>query len=283
MRKLTKLVVLISIILIQSNLSFAGNEQRAGQAGASELLLNPWARSAGLGNSSVASVAGLESVFMNVAGTAFTGKTDLMFAHSNWFSGSEIGINAFGISQKISETGVLSLSVNSLDFGVTQRTTVDLPEGSGTYHPQYTNIGLSYANAFSNSIYGGATFRIINEAIADLTASGVALDAGIIYVTGIGKDLNNKKKSDNFRFGITLKNVGPTMRFKGDGLSFKGETQAGLGMTVEQRSADYELPSLLAMGMSYDIPVLVKNDSVKKKIETQHLLRISASFTSNSL
>lgn len=274
--------VLIVLVVFASTL-YAGNDQRAGQAGAPELILNPWARSAGLANANIASVTGLESVFINVAGSAFTTKTELIFAHSNWFSGSKIGINAFGISQKISETGVLTLSANSLDFGVIDVTTVALPEGgSGTFHPQYTNIGLSYANAFSNSIYGGATVRIINESIADLTASGLALDAGIIYVTGVGKDVNGKKKEENFRFGITLKNVGPTMRFKGDGLSFKGQTESGLGMTVDQRSADFELPSLLAMGVSYDIPVVTKNDSIKKKIKIEQMLRLSGGFTANS-
>jgi hypothetical protein len=289
MRKINKIIVLTSFILIQTSFLFAGNEQRAGQAGASELLLNPWARSAGLGSSNVASVTGLESVFTNIAGTAFTNKTELIFSNSNWFKGSGININSFGITQKISETGVLSLSVNSLDFGEIDITTVALPDGgSGTYHPQYTNIGLSFANAFSNSIYGGATFRLINESISDLTASGLAIDAGIIYVTGVGLDKNQKKKENNFRFGITLKNVGPTMKYKGDGLAYSGETEAGSYLTVEQRSADFELPSLLALGVSYDIPTVYKNGTSAKlgetnqKLEVDQFLRISGSFTSNS-
>ena len=276
-------IVSFLVCLITTNI-YAGNEQRAGQAGASQLLLNPWARSSGLGSSNVASVSGLEAVQINVAGTAFTNKTELMFVRTNWFKGSDINVNAFGLTQKISETGAFSLSVVSLDFGNNQITTVDLPEGGiGNFQPQNTTIALSYANAFSNSIYGGMSVKIVNEAISDLSASGIALDAGIIYVTGIGKYKNDEKKTDNFRFGITLKNVGPTMKYKGDGLSFRGTPESsGVGMTVEQRSADCELPSTLEMGVSYDIPTVVKADSTSKDVKADQLLRLSTTFTSNS-
>ena len=51
---------------------------------------------------------------------------------------------------------------------------------------------------------------MISESISNLKANGVALDAGIRYVTG---------EQDQIKFGIALKNVGPVMRFKGDGLA----------------------------------------------------------------
>ncbi|MBL0343482.1 MAG: hypothetical protein IPP71_23065 [Bacteroidetes bacterium] len=54
--------------------AFAGNEDRAGQAGATELLINPWTRSSGWGGMNFANVRGLESQFNNVAGLAFTKK-----------------------------------------------------------------------------------------------------------------------------------------------------------------------------------------------------------------
>ena len=47
---------------------FAGNPDRVGSAGASQLLINPWARSSGMGGSNIASVKGLESLYGNVAG-----------------------------------------------------------------------------------------------------------------------------------------------------------------------------------------------------------------------
>ncbi len=73
------------IILLPLSQVFAGNPQRVGQAGASELLINPWARTSGWGGANVASVRGLEGIYSNVAGLAFTKKTELIFSNTQWF------------------------------------------------------------------------------------------------------------------------------------------------------------------------------------------------------
>ena len=158
----------------------AGNPDRAGQAGATELLINPWARSSGWGGANSGSIQGLESQFLNVAGTAFTKKTEVLFSHTNFLQGSGISLNAFGLTQKMGESGVLGISLVSMSFGDVAITTNDQPEPSlGTYSPQYINLGISYAKTFSNAISGGFTLRIIDESISNLNASGVALDAKV--------------------------------------------------------------------------------------------------------
>ena len=274
----------MSALMIFSVSSFAGNEQRAGQAGASELLINPWARSSGWGGANTASVRGLESLNLNIAGTAFTKKTELIFSHTKWLVGTDININTFGLSQKVGESGVLTIGFMSMDFGEIDITTVDLPDGGiGTFHPNYTNISLAYAKEFSNSIYGGLVVKIINEKIADLSASGVCFDAGIQYLTGIGKNKLGKKIRDNLHFGIALKNVGPTMRYKGDGLSFRGTVPPNdVIMTIEQRSADFELPALITIGGTYDMYFAQKVDTVADKIKSDHRASLAFNFTSNS-
>ena len=258
-----KSLLLIAVFIISVSQLFAGNEQRAGQAGAGELLINPWARSSGWGGANVACITGLEAQFNNVAGTAFTRKTELIFANTQLLMNTGIQLNTFGLSQRVSETGVLTLSVISMNLGEIEKTNYESPEGGlGTFNPQYTNIGVSYAKEFSNSIYGGVTIKILNEKISNLSSPGVAIDAGIQYVTG---------KNDQLKFGITMKNVGPTMKFSGDGMSLRGETPEGVVMTMENRSNEFEMPSLIKIGASYDF-ILSEN----------HLITTAANFTSNS-
>jgi len=197
--------------------SFAGNEDRAGQAGATELLINPWTRSSGWGGINLAGVRGLESQFSNVAGLAFTKKTDISYSFTDWMKGSDVKINSIGLAQRVGESGVMALSVMSVGFGDIQVTTVENPEGGlGNFKPQFFNMGISYSKSFSNSIYGGMTVRVISQSASDVKAQGVAFDAGIQYVTGFNED------KDDLRFGISLKNVGTPMKFTGDGLSFRG-------------------------------------------------------------
>ena len=274
---------LLVLLLVISQFSYSGNEQRIGQAGASEVLINPWGMSSGLANSNVASVQGIEAMYQNIAGAAFTKKTELAFTHSRWLVGTGIGINNFGLAQKLGESGALTLGVSSFSFGDIDRTTVDNPEGgNGTYSISYTTISAGYSKAFSNSIYGGINFKFISEGISDLSSSGVAIDAGIIYKTGIGKNKLGKKNRDNFKFGISLKNVGPTMVFRGDGLSFKGHSTSDIPMTVEHRTQDFEMHTQLVMGLTYDFRIGSKIDTVTNKVVSDHIISVSSAFISNS-
>jgi hypothetical protein len=108
--------------------SFAGNPDRAGQAGASELLINPWARSSGWAGANVAGGYGIESAYTNIAGTARTKKTEILFSHMLYLQGSGISINSVGGTQHVGETGALGLALTAVDFGDIDITTDQSPE-----------------------------------------------------------------------------------------------------------------------------------------------------------
>ena len=258
-------IVMISLPLMELQ---AGNPDRKGQAGASDLLINSWARSSGFANANSSCVKGLEASFMNIAGTAFTSKTEVIFSHTNLMQGSGISINSLGLTQRVGESGVLGLSLNSMNAGDIAITTTDQPEGKiGTFSPRFVNLGLSYAKEFSHSIYGGINVKIISASIADLKASGVAFDAGIQYVTG---------KRDNVHFGIALKNVGAPLAFSGDGLSARATlaSNTSASLTVDQRAAKYEMPSLINIGGAYDF--------YTSSVDTSNKFTLAYTFVSNS-
>jgi hypothetical protein len=276
MKKL-KLSIILLITLGYSINVVAGNEDRAGEAGASQLLINPWTKSVGWGGANTASVIGLEAMSMNIAGLAFTRKTEILVNHKRYLVGSDIGINSFGLSQRVGETGVVGISIMSMNFGDIERTTVNLPEGDGSlFSPNFTNIDIGYAKAFSNSIYGGLSLKIISESIANVSTKGYAFDAGIRYITG---------DNDQIKFGIALKNVGPTMKASGDGLSFdENNDKAGFDIqsTQDHRAASFQLPSLLNIGASYDFYISPSIDSTSKQISADHKITLAGNFTSNS-
>ncbi len=274
---------LLILLVLTAQFSFAGNEQRLGQAGATTTLMNPWGLSSGLAGSNTASVVGLEAMYQNIAGAVFAKKTELGFSHSRYLVGSDIGLNNFGLVQKIGETNALVIGFRSYSFGDIDRTTVDNPEGGiGTFNINNTVINAGFSKAFSNSIYGGFNLNVISIGVSDLTSSGVTIDAGIIYKTGLGKNKLGRKNRDNFKFGITLKNVGPTMIFRGDGFSFKGQSPEGVPMTLEHRSQDFEMPTQLIMGIAYDFLIAPKADTVSNKIIADHVLSFSGAYVSNS-
>lgn len=263
MTKVSKLIKVFVLMFLITNTDYlysqTEGEERVGQAGAFELLINPWARSSGLASANTASVRGIESVFLNVAGLTGTNSTEVMFSHASWFA--DISISSFGVAQKVGDTGVMGLSFMSLDFGEIMRTTEENPNGGlGTFSPQFMNIALSYANKFTNRISGGITLRLISESAADIAANGFSFDAGIHYETG---------QRNQAKFGIALKNIGTGMAFNGDGddVTLMGESYES---TFEIRSEQFELPALLNIGASYEF------------LFSDHTLLFCSNFTSNS-
>ena len=114
MKKIISIGLIVSAVLVSTS-AFAGNPQRAGQAGASELLINPWARSTGWGGVNIAGAKGVEASFMNIAGTAGTEGTDVAFTSTQWLVNAGITINAVGFNQKVGSNGVLGASLVAMD------------------------------------------------------------------------------------------------------------------------------------------------------------------------
>lgn len=266
-------ISIIALMVIAGTASYAGNPDRAGQAGATELLINPWAKSSGWNGANCAGIIGIEAERFNPAGIIGIPNTELVFSRTTWLSGTSIYINSFGLAQKFGKekANALGISVMSFDFGDIPITTVDQPEGGlGTYSPSFTNIGIVYSHTFSQRIRAGVAFRIISEAIPDAKATGVAIDAGIQYITDIsGND------EDRSKFGISLRNVGTPMIFNGDGLSRRGSFEGtDYTLTVNTKSASFELPTLINIGISQDFFV----DRTTK----YHRITFAGTFVSNS-
>src|SRR5690606_31244081 len=95
----------------------AGNPDRAGAAGAPQLLINPWARSSGWALANSASIRGVESMFGNIAGLSRVNKTEVAFTSTRWLQGSGVSINSVGLGQKLGESGVLGISATTMSFG----------------------------------------------------------------------------------------------------------------------------------------------------------------------
>jgi len=266
-------LLIVGISVITTTITFAGNPDRAGQAGATELLINPWARSSGWAGANSASIFGIEAERFNPAGIFGIPNTELVFSRTNWLSGTDIFINTFGLAQKIGKekTNAIGISIMSFDFGDIPITTVNQPDGGlGTYSPSFVNIGIVYSHMFSNRIRAGLTFRIISEAIPDVKATGIAIDAGLQYITDIsGKDEERSK------FGISLRNVGTPMNFNGDGLSRRGSFEGtDYPLSVNSKSASFELPTLINIGISQDFYL---NNTTK-----YNRITFAGTFTSNS-
>lgn len=241
------LFVLVLLGLMSDQSLFAGNPDRQGEAGAYELLMLPWARAAGIHGLNTSSASGVEAMRINVAGVSRIQKTEIVVANAQYMVPTGIAMNAVGLSQRMGESGALGISIMSLDFGDIPVTTVNNPAGTGaTFSPSFFNIGVSYSYTFDEKISVGALVRGVSESIADINAFGMALDAGVQYVTGA---------RDNFKFGISLRNIGGRMDFGGEGLADVAVNSEDQQFRFDVQAATFEMPSMLNIGLSYDFYV----------------------------
>lgn len=244
---LNKYTALLVAAMLFSGSAFAGNPDRQGEAGANQLLINPWARSAGFHTLNTSTVSGAEAAFLNIAGLARVEKTEILISHTRYLVGSDINLNALGLAQRVGKNGAFGINLVSFDLGDFDLTEEGLPEGSGaTFSPSFFNLGLSYSHLFANKVSVGVTVKFVNESLSNVRASAACVDAGVQYVTG---------ENDNFKFGISLRNVGTKMVYRGEGLT--GQRPANnptfeYPLQLQQRPAAFELPSQLNIGLSYD-------------------------------
>jgi len=272
---------LLLVIVLAFNTANAGNADRSGQAAAAHLLINPWAAGNGWGNAGISFTKGLEATYTNVAGMAFTRKTDIGYSNTMYNVGSQTMINGFGIVQNLGKDGArgnLGLSVMIMSFGEIERTTVDMPEGgSGYFSPVVSNIGLSYARSFSDAVHVGASFKLINEQITNVSAMGFAIDLGVQYVMG---------KKDQFRLGVVLKNIGLPMRYSGDGMALRAYLNGNkFPHTIDVPSEASEMPALLGLGLSYDFLFGSKNGIPTKDLrreDAMHRITLAGSYIANA-
>jgi Type IX secretion system protein PorV len=260
--------LLVLALLAPSSALMAGNPDRQGEAGAGQLLLNPWARSSGLHSMSAAFVSGVEAMQINVAGLARIKTTQVALGHTRYLQGTDIGLNAVGVAQKIGKSGAIGISIMAVDVGDILVTTENQPDPTKegvTFSPSMFNMGLSYAHMFENKVTVGVTFRFVSETTDLVSANSFAIDAGVQYVTG---------PQDNFKIGISLRNVGAPMTYKGEGLATAANNPNSTlpyDLTYALRAQRSELPSLVNIGISYDFI-----------FNPQNRLTFASNFTANS-
>jgi hypothetical protein len=267
--KIYKTFLILGLVLTVCSV-YAGNPDRQGEAGANELLINPWARSAGVHGLNTSSIGGVEAMRLNIAGLSRMVKGEFAATNCRLYEGSGLAMNEIAFGTKSGKNGAIGITLASMSFGKIPVTTVNQPEGTGeTFAPNFFHIGVGYSHMYANKISVGILFRGISESIASVSAFGMAIDAGVQYVSG---------PEDNFRLGISLRNTGSPMIFGGQGLSVQNDNiDAGGGteylLTYDNRAEDFELPSILNIGVSYD--AYVNKDK-------KDFIRVMTNFTSNA-
>ncbi len=253
MKKPSRPIVLIGLLMVSASLLLGEGQKRAGTSASPQLLIPLGARYLAMGGSALAITSGLEAIYWNPAGIdVSTNTAEAIFSYRSYIA--DMGVSFFAVSAKFS-IGSVAFSLRSFDIGDIPVTTESAPDGTGEIlSPTFFVAGLSYSNQLTERTSFGFTANMIHESFARVASTSLAFDAGVQY-----RDLLSVEK---LSIGVSIKNVGPSMRYGGSGLFVSGESRGSeRGETFYKvEAASFELPSTIELGAAYQFSLGERND-----------------------
>jgi hypothetical protein len=237
------LTMLLIVSLFCSGTHVFASGRRLGTAAAIELTIPMGVRNVAMAGADIASVRDNEAMYWNPAGLATYTGTGASFSYLDYFA--DMTISYFTVARNMGQIGVLGVSLQAMNIGDIVVTTIENPEGTGEIiKPNYLTLGLTYSRAFTDRVNFGANIKFVSERIAEMSASAIAFDFGIQYVTPF-----------NVNFGVVMRNFGGTMQFDGSAIEFDSDIPlANPNATTRKTKLDmaqHELPASLDLGVSY--------------------------------
>ncbi len=237
---------LFIVLLIAIGLTHAGEITKKGTTAAQFLKIGIGARAAAMGESQVADVNDASAIFWNPAGMAKLKGNELMLVRTNWLA--DIRYDFAGLVVPMHSIGTFGLFYSGLTMGEMKVRTEYKPEGTGElFTASSIALGLSYARNMTERFSFGITAKYIREQIWHESASTMAIDVGIVYLTTF----------KNLRLGMAISNYGGKMQMDGkDLLTFKDIDPNLKGnnenVIAKLNTEKFDIPLLFRIGFAYD-------------------------------
>ena len=189
----------IALLLAIASAVHAGADPNAGTASFAFLKIGAGARPVALGGAYVGVAEGANGLYWNPGALPRMTGREFSATYMNYLVGMQSGYVAY--AQPWRKNASFGVSVNYLNGGQVQETTLDNPTGVGLskFSPGDIALEWAYAQALSPSLSLGAGVKMVRESIKNYSAMGFALDMGAFYAPNIrgltlGASLSNLGK-----------------------------------------------------------------------------------------
>ena len=225
MKKLT-VKLPAAALLLTLLLSFKANSQdpaviRVVTSAVPFLKISPDARAGGMGDVSIATPPDVNSVYYNLAKTAFTqSRTSISTTYTPWLR--DLGLNDVYLASvagyhKLDEEQVIAASIRYFSLGTIQFTDFagnDLQQ----FRPREYSVDLGYSRKLSEKLSLGVALRYINSNLAGgQSINGISYKSGkavsgdlTLFHTGVNDE------GAGFNWGIALSNLGSKIAYTSD-------------------------------------------------------------------
>lgn len=244
------LITLSAAVSARAQLLPVLGAQRAGITTADFLKIGVGARANAMAESFAAVGNDATALFYNPAGITQFDKDEIAFSHSTWFVGLQHDF--LGAVYHIDGQNSVGLSAISLQSDDMPVTTEYAPRGTGAYF-KYGDLAIAatYARKMTNQFSFGVSVRYLYETLADVSMSGVLIDLGTYYWTGLGTT----------RFAVAVSNFGGQ-------LTPAGSVELVDGTTVSKFQS-FSPPTIFRIGFAFE-PYQDKENRITTSAQLNH-------------
>jgi hypothetical protein len=257
--------IFICVTLFSLNLT-AQDFSKAGTSAAQFLKIPVGAKATGMAYAYTSLVDDATALYWNPSGITSMDKVQGTVSHSTWIAG--LAHSFLGIIVPAGEIGTFGISAIALQTNKIEQTTIELPEGTGTYFDALDfAVGMSYARAMTENVHIGATVKYINQRIWNESAETFAVDLGAILTTGF-KDM---------KIGLSFQNFGPDLKMSGRELIRQVDQDPNSTMNPYVETAvqtqEWGLPTSYRVSTSLS---LIGNEGLMQLENSQFILALDA-------
>ncbi|MEA2077819.1 MAG: PorV/PorQ family protein [Candidatus Marinimicrobia bacterium] len=197
------IIISLTIISIMSSVAIA--QDKVGTTAANFLNIPIGGKAISMGGAYTAISDDPTALFWNPGAMSRNGKSDVYTSITNYFVDSQH--TWFSAQYMLTSSDAIGVSLNSLNYGDWEKvTTVENPDGTGEYwQASDMALGLSYSRNMTDRFSIGATVKYIHQQIYNETASTVALDLGLLFIT----------QFNGLQIGASIRNFGGTLEMRG--------------------------------------------------------------------
>lgn len=245
-----KQLIQVSLVMLVAIAGVAGTahaQAKVGTTAAPFLGISVGPRATGMGGAFVASGTDASAMYWNPGALSRSAGSQILGATTDWLVDTKF--NWVGFKLALDRDNAIGLSVTQLDYGEDIVTTVSQPEGTGErWTAQDIAVGITYSRNLTDRFSIGGTLKYISQRIWNESATAIAVDLGLMFVTPF----------DGMRLGMSLSNFGSDMQLQGRDLvrriDLDPEATGNNNTIVASLKTDgWELPLFVRAGVAYDV------------------------------
>lgn len=278
-------IILTSIIAILFTANvfsqiFSENSKR-GTTAAPFLSIGQGARAIGMGSAYVAITDDPSALYWNPAGITKVKGFGFVVDHTNWIA--DISYNYMAFTYNLGGFGTVGASFTISDVDEMNVTTVEDPDGTGeVFGVTDAVFSLAWAIDITENFSIGFNPKYIYQSIWRMSASTIALDLGVQYVTPF----------DGAILAMSISNFGPKMQLSGSSTQViydpdPNTTGNNSSIPANIQTDTWDLPLTFRVGLGYQ-PLKTEDNTITVSLDALHLndnyesLNIGAEYCYNN-